>query len=84
MAQVRYLKAERAGPGAQEHVSHWVATIGYTYTTPAADPRARRWNPLGFRLLDFVAEPEVISEQALAGATPSTTVAANPARAAAP
>jgi type IV secretion system protein VirB8 len=75
MAQVRYLKAERTAAGSPQHVSHWVATIQYTYSAPSADPRVRRWNPLGFRLLEFVAEPEAVGEQVVAG---------DPAKAAAP
>jgi type IV secretion system protein VirB8 len=84
MAQVRYLKVERAGPGAPERVSHWVATIEYAYTTPAADPKVRRWNPLGFRLLDFVAEPEVSGDQALGGVSATAAAAANKAKVEAP
>ncbi|HEY4214962.1 MAG TPA: type IV secretion system protein [Steroidobacteraceae bacterium] len=62
LAQVRYLKAERAGAGGEERFSHWTATIQYTYAAPAKDPRTRRWNPLGFRVLDFTAEPEVVAD----------------------
>jgi len=82
MAQVRYLKAERLGLGAPEHVSHWIATVEYAYTTPSADPRIRRWNPLGFKLLDFVAEPEVLREPASTAAAPAAAPTA--AKAASP
>jgi len=82
MAQVRYLKAERPGLGAPEHVSHWIATVEYAYTTPSADPRIRRWNPLGFKLLDFVAEPEVLREPASTAAAPAAAPTA--AKAASP
>ena len=27
--------------------------------TPAKDPKTRRWNPLGFKVVEFKAEPEV-------------------------
>jgi type IV secretion system protein VirB8 len=84
MAQVRYLKTERTAAGATQPASHWVATIQYTYTAPSADPRVRRWNPLGFRLLEFVAEPEVVGEPPVAGGAPSAAVAGDPAKAAAP
>ena len=63
LAQVRYIKAARQGPGAEEHFSHWAATIQYAYTEPAKDPRTRRWNPLGFKIVDFRSEPEVLVEQ---------------------
>lgn len=59
LAQVRYLKASRQGPGSEEVVSHWVATIQYAYTEPASDPKTRRWNPLGFKVVEFKEEPEV-------------------------
>jgi len=64
LAQVRYLKAERAGSGADERLTHWIATIQYAYTHPSADPRVRRWNPLGFKVVDLTAEPEVLPQPA--------------------
>jgi len=62
LAQVRYLKATRRGAGSAESVTHWIATIQFTYSEPAKDPRVRRWNPLGFKILDFKSEPEVLPE----------------------
>jgi type IV secretion system protein VirB8 len=62
LAQIRYLKVARQGPGADESFTHWVATIQYAYGQAAKDPKIRRWNPLGFKILDFRTEPEVISE----------------------
>jgi type IV secretion system protein VirB8 len=64
LAQVRYLKAVRHTGGADETFSHWVATVQYAYGVPAKDPKTRRWNPLGFKVLDFRAEPEVSIEAA--------------------
>jgi type IV secretion system protein VirB8 len=63
LAQVRYLKALRQGGGADEKFSHWIATIQYAYADPAKDPKTRRWNPLGFKVVDFKSEPEVLVEQ---------------------
>ena len=63
LAQVRYLKAAQQGPGAEESVTHWLATVEYAYGEPAKEPRTRRWNPLGFKVLDFRTEPEVIAER---------------------
>jgi type IV secretion system protein VirB8 len=63
LAQVRYLKAARQGAGVEEAYTHWVATIQYVYGEPAKDPRTRRWNPLGFKIVDFRSEPEVLSER---------------------
>jgi type IV secretion system protein VirB8 len=58
LAQVRYLKAERQGGGMDERFTHWIATIQYAYTTPSKDPRVRRWNPLGFKVVELTSEPE--------------------------
>jgi len=63
LAQVRYLKALRQAGGADEKYTHWVATVQYAYAAPAKDPKTRRWNPLGFKILDFKAEPEVAIDQ---------------------
>jgi type IV secretion system protein VirB8 len=59
LAQVRYLKALRQGAGSEEIFSRWVATIQYSYSEPAKDPKIRRWNPLGFKVVEFKTEPEV-------------------------
>ena len=58
LAQVRYLKAQRQGVGAEETYSHWVATIQFAYTAPARDPKTRGLNPLGFKVIEFRSEPE--------------------------
>ena len=70
LAQVRYLKASRQGAGSAESFTHWVATIQYAYADPAADPKTRRWNPLGFKIVDFRTEPEVLLEQPAAKEKP--------------
>ena len=64
LAQVRYLKAIRPGGGAEEKFTHWVATLEYAYAEPPKDPRTRRWNPLGFKVVDFKSEPEAIIDAA--------------------
>jgi type IV secretion system protein VirB8 len=63
LAQVRYLKALRQSGGG-EKFSHWEATIQYAYAAPAKDPRVRRWNPLGFKIVEFKSEPEAAVESA--------------------
>ncbi len=70
LAQVRYLTARRAAGGAEEQVTHWIATLQYAYVDPPSDARARRWNPLGFRIVDFKPEPELQTE-ALVSASPA-------------
>ena len=73
LAQVRYLTAKRVAGGAEDSIEHWVATLQYAYVDPPSDPRVRRWNPLGFRVIDFRAEPEV--EAAPVTPAPAATVA---------
>jgi type IV secretion system protein VirB8 len=75
LAQVRYVKAARQGAGADETTAHWLATIQYAYTEPAKDPKVRRWNPLGFKVVDFRAEPEAVdavhaADKAVSGGAP--------------
>lgn len=60
LAQVRFARIERQGGGAPGRVSHWIASIEYRYGKPPEDARARGWNPLGFEVLDFGIEPEVL------------------------
>jgi len=62
LAQVRYLKAERQGIDGDERVSHWIATVQYAYSSPSKDPRVRRWNPLGFKVLELTIEAEAARE----------------------
>ena len=62
LAQVRYLKADRQANGAEERISHWIATIQYAYAAPSKDARVRRWNPLGFKIVELTAEPEVANQ----------------------
>ena len=60
LAQVRYRKAESRGSDGPEQVTHWIATIEYTYTSPSQDPSVRRWNPLGFKIVELASEPEAL------------------------
>lgn len=62
LAQVRYLKAERAGAGADERFTPWIATIQYAYGAPSKDPKVRRWNPLGFKIIELTSEAEVLPQ----------------------
>ena len=56
------MKATRPSGGAEDSYSHWTATVQYAYGAPATDPKTRRWNPLGFKVIDFKTEPEVVAE----------------------
>jgi len=64
LAQIRYIKAVRSPGGGQDQLTHWIASVQYQYGEPSRDPRIRRWNPLGFKILDFHAEPEVLPADA--------------------
>ena len=76
LAQVRYRKSEHPSEGASEHTTHWIATIQYAYASPSRDPKTRRWNPLGFKIVELGTEPEVLttppppSNATLAGSVP--------------
>jgi len=59
LAQVRFIKTMRSGNGG-EQISQWIATLQYVYATPATDPRMRRWNPLGFKVVDYRTEAEAL------------------------
>lgn len=73
LAQVRYAVERRNGEGGAPQVSDYVATLRYAYVEPPKDPRARRWNPLGFRIVDFRPEPEVAAPvQVASSAAPET------------
>jgi len=62
MAQVRYVKAKRQAGGADEQRTHWIATVRYAFTKPSTEPATRRWNPLGFKIVDFRPESEASTE----------------------
>ena len=76
LAQVRYLKARRSAGATDEQLTHWIATIQYAYVAPSADPKVRRWNPIGFKVVDFRSEPEVLPEPAPAALAASPAAAA--------
>ncbi len=74
LAQVRYFKGQRQAGSAEEARSYWIASIRYTFTAPSSDPQVRRWNPLGFKVVEFRSEPEAAapSESAPPGSAPTT------------
>jgi type IV secretion system protein VirB8 len=61
LAQVRYASVTRHADGTPGTVSHWIASIEYTWSKPPSDPLTREWNPLGFEVLDLRLEPEVLA-----------------------
>ncbi|MGH8326465.1 MAG: virB8 family protein [Steroidobacteraceae bacterium] len=73
LAQVRYLeRLRRSGSSSTIEVSHWIATLEYAYTKPSSNIRLRSLNPLGFKILDFEAEPEVSAPSANEGSVGPT------------
>jgi type IV secretion system protein VirB8 len=70
LAQVRYFKGQRQAGSAEETRSYWIASIRYTYAAPSTDPTVRRWNPLGFKVVEFKPEAEAESPTPKASGTP--------------
>ncbi|HWZ63619.1 MAG TPA: type IV secretion system protein [Steroidobacteraceae bacterium] len=62
LAEIRYVKVKRAAGSASEEATHWLATLQYGYAEPSTDAKTRLLNPLGFKVIDFHAEPEVLNE----------------------
>jgi len=71
LAQVRYVKTDLQSDTTHAQVTRWIATIQYAYAAPSNDLKLRRWNPLGFKIVEFNAEPEVTVEPTPAGAASS-------------
>jgi type IV secretion system protein VirB8 len=69
LAEVRYVKSKRTAGSAAEESTHWLATLQYAYAEPSTDAKTRLVNPLGFKVMDFHAEPEVLNESPAAPAT---------------
>ncbi|MDQ2655175.1 MAG: VirB8/TrbF family protein [Chloroflexota bacterium] len=63
LAQVRYVKARRPAGGTEEQRSYWIATVQYSFAEAAKDPKTRRWNPLGFKVIEFKSEPEAVGPE---------------------
>jgi type IV secretion system protein VirB8 len=68
LAQVRFLTARQQGGQGAEQVMHYVATLQYAYGEPSKDDRLRAANPLGFKVLEYRKEPEVLGSVLKAGA----------------
>jgi type IV secretion system protein VirB8 len=62
LAQVRFLRAARIGGSGAELLTHWIATVQYCYIAPSTDERYRALNPLGFRIIDYRREAEIVAE----------------------
>jgi type IV secretion system protein VirB8 len=62
VAQVRFTKYARAGGTGEEQATSWISTIEFAYTKPSTDEKLRSLNPLGFRIVEYRREPEVVSQ----------------------
>ena len=58
LAQVRFVRARADGSGGREQ--HYVATLQYAFDAPSKDDRLRSVNPLGFKVLEYRREPELV------------------------
>ncbi len=67
LAQVRYAVTRREGGDSVSSVAHFIATIQFAYMTPSSHPTVRQWNPLGFRIVAFHPELEVLTPAGPAG-----------------
>jgi type IV secretion system protein VirB8 len=61
LAQVRYVKAKRQAGSSDEQRTYFIASIRYAFVSPPSEPAMRRWNPLGFKVIDLRSEPEASS-----------------------
>jgi len=62
VAQVRFTKYARAGGTGEEQPTSWISTIEFAYVKPSTDEKLRSLNPLGFRIVEYRREPEVVSQ----------------------
>jgi type IV secretion system protein VirB8 len=59
LAQVRF--ARSSGETGAVAEQHFVATLQYAYGEPSKDDRLRGANPLGFKVLEYRREPEIVT-----------------------
>jgi type IV secretion system protein VirB8 len=50
------------------------------YTAPSGDPKIRRWNPLGFKVIEFRSEAEVLPEVSPPSATGASVAGSTSSR----
>ncbi|WP_062236805.1 virB8 family protein [Aureimonas sp. N4] len=58
IANVRFLKTTERGKEVAR--TNWIATIGFAYMAAPTSERDRLVNPLGFQVLSYRADPEVV------------------------
>jgi type IV secretion system protein VirB8 len=67
LVQLRF--ARFSGEPGNERESRYVATLQYAYGPPSKDDRLRALNPLGFKVLEYRREPEVMGVGVTPGAS---------------
>jgi type IV secretion system protein VirB8 len=72
LAQVRFVRSSGDVSAAQER--QYVATLQYAFGEPSKDDRLRAANPLGFKVLEYRREPEIVAPVVIAS-TPAMGVA---------
>lgn len=65
LAQVRFFTERQQGGQGLAQVTHYVATLQYAYGEPSQDDRLRAANPLGFKVVEYRREPEVLQPPAV-------------------
>jgi type IV secretion system protein VirB8 len=58
LAQVRFTRSAHAGNAEQGALTRWIANVQFAYGEPPTNPDTRRWNPLGFRVIEYHIESE--------------------------
>lgn len=58
LAQVRFTRSAHAGSAEQGSLTRWIANVQFAYGEPPTNPDTRRWNPLGFRVIEYHLESE--------------------------
>ena len=59
-ASIRFTKTATTGAGGAETVTDWIATTAFSYSAPSKEPAERADNPLGFRMVEYRVENEVL------------------------
>lgn len=75
LVQVRFFSDVQRAVNAAAERSHFLATLQVAFGTPSADLRLRALNPLGFKVLEYRREPEVVPPDSQV-VTPPAAVAA--------
>ncbi|WP_455476823.1 virB8 family protein [Bartonella sp. B41] len=59
LIQVRYYKTVKAFND-KENISHWVSILSFSYVNAGISAEDRLVNPLGFQVLEYRSDPEVV------------------------